>query len=107
MSRLRVRCVLLTLLVACTADNLDYKGDVGDGGPGDGPAGDLSPACVAEICGDNKDNNCDGKFDEGCNGLGTFVSAAIGDDKNPGTQAQPLATINQGIQNALKIGPGT
>lgn len=58
-----------------------------------------------EICGDNVDNNCDGAKEEGCpGGVGTFVSAAIGDDANPGTKASPLKTIAAGIANATAIG---
>src|SRR5438045_3272904 len=48
-----------------------------------------------EVCGDAKDNTCDGQPDEGCGGLGTFVAGdpARGNDANPGTQASPVATI--------------
>ncbi len=62
--------------------------------------------CVGEsmeICGDGLDNNCDGTADEGCGGIGTYV-APWGDDTNPGTMDEPLATISAGIQNALVIG---
>jgi hypothetical protein len=67
-------------------------------------------ACVGqtmEICGDGLDNDCDGETDEiaDCPGsIGTFVAPPPdGDDTNPGTQALPLLTISQGIQNALII----
>ena len=56
-----------------------------------------------EICGDNKDNNCNASIDENCGGLGTYVSNT-GDDKNPGTQAMPVKTIAQGMKNAATIG---
>jgi hypothetical protein len=59
-----------------------------------------------EICGDLKDNNCDGAADEGCQGLGTFVSGAVGIDVNPGTKDKPLKTILQGITNAVRLGGG-
>jgi hypothetical protein len=57
-----------------------------------------------EICGDGKDNNCNMQVDEGCNGLGTYVSGIKGLDSNPGTQAMPVKTITKGIQNAVAIG---
>jgi len=59
-----------------------------------------------EICGDGKDNNCNMQVDEGCQGLGTFVSGSIGNDSNPGTQSLPVQTIAQGMANATKIGGG-
>ncbi len=58
-----------------------------------------------EICGDEIDNDCDGEIDEGCNGQGTFVAPPpFGDDDNPGTAAEPVASIAVGIQRALEIG---
>jgi Putative metal-binding motif len=58
-----------------------------------------------EVCGDGKDNNCDGQADENCGGIGTFVSNT-GNDSNPGTQQSPVATIAKGIANAQTIGGG-
>jgi hypothetical protein len=60
----------------------------------------------AEICGDLVANDCDGDAEEGCMGLGTFVSGQLGDDDNPGTVDEPLQTIAQGIDNAAQIGGG-
>jgi hypothetical protein len=57
-----------------------------------------------EYCGDAKDNNCSGQADENCNGKGTYVSGATGDDNNAGTQAKPLKTIKKGLANAKSIG---
>jgi len=57
-----------------------------------------------EICGDNRDNNCNSMADENCQGLGTFVSSNVGKATNPGTQAAPVDTIAAGIQNAKTIG---
>jgi hypothetical protein len=59
-----------------------------------------------EACGDARDNDCDNQSDEGCGGIGTFVSANVGSDSNPGTQALPVQTIGQGMQNAQTIGGG-
>jgi len=73
----------------------------------DGDCDDTDPMSVPganEICGDGIDNNCDGMADEGCGGIGTFVSATIGNDANPGTTAEPVATIAKGIANAMTIG---
>jgi Putative metal-binding motif len=64
----------------------------------------LSSPGENEVCGDDVDNNCDGTPDEGCNGLGTFVSSLTGDDANPGTKALPVATIAKGMSNAMTIG---
>jgi hypothetical protein len=66
-----------------------------------------------EICGDLLDNTCDMTADEGCQGLGTFVSANLGVDPddtspgNPGTREAPVATIGQGIANAVLIRAAT
>jgi hypothetical protein len=59
-----------------------------------------------EVCGDAKDNACGSNPDPFsiCLGLGTFVAQAVGSDSNPGTQALPVASVKQGIQNALGIG---
>ncbi|MBK7585580.1 MAG: putative metal-binding motif-containing protein [Myxococcales bacterium] len=58
---------------------------------------------ASEICGDNKDNDCDKQIDQGCSAIGTWVSAAIGNDSNPGTQAKPLLTIGKALQNAQTL----
>lgn len=71
----------------------------------DGDCDDNDPVQGSgEICGDGQDNDCGGDADEACNGLGTFVSGLTGLDSNPGTQAQPVKTIAQGIANAVAIG---
>lgn len=61
-----------------------------------------------EICGDFADNDCDDEADEVslCMGLGTFVSALVGDDAESGTQIAPLRTIGAGILQAIAIGGG-
>jgi hypothetical protein len=83
----------------------------GDGyTPCDGDCDDNDPTTYpggTEICGDAADNDCDGATDPEmpCQGKGTFV-AESGDDGNPGTKAEPVRTILQGITNALDIGNG-
>lgn len=81
----------------------------GDGvGSCDGDCDDGDPNVLPghpEICGDGRDNDCASGVDDTCGGLGTFVSPN-GDDTNPGTQAEPLATIGKGIENAQAIGNG-
>jgi hypothetical protein len=58
-----------------------------------------------ELCNDGLDNDCDPGSDDFCSGgLGTYVSALIGNDANPGTRDRPVATIRQGIANALALG---
>ena len=59
-----------------------------------------------EICGDGIDNDCDDEIDEECSDIGTFVAPG-GSDLNPGTQLAPLATIGQGIVNALILQAST
>ncbi len=127
MQRSRIGLLLTFSLIACTGENIDFGKD---GTGTEGADMSMGPACpdsdkdgyttcagdcddndpavhpgATEICGDNRDNTCDGKADEGCGGLGSYVSGT-GSDNNPGTQAQPVATIGKGIANALKIGNG-
>jgi hypothetical protein len=59
-----------------------------------------------EICGDGRDNDCDGTPDQYCQGLGTFVAGAVGNDSNPGTQELPVATVNKAMAHARAIGHG-
>jgi hypothetical protein len=97
----------LCVLSACTRSNTglvdeDMSMSSSDGG---GPPGPDLMCGGPEICGDNLDNNCNMTADEGCNGLGTFVSN-LGSDSNPGTKMQPLLTITKGIDNARTIGGG-
>lgn len=60
-----------------------------------------------EICGDGLDNACGADPDPlaTCQGLGTWVSALVGDDLlGDGTQASPVRTIGAGMINAAIIG---
>jgi len=109
----------------------DNPGGGGDGQGGDTGQGGDDPTCVdddqdgvtdcdgdcdetdpttypgaPEICGDGVDNACGENPDpeDTCLGIGTFVSAAIGDDSNPGTTAEPLRTIKAGMTNAATLG---
>jgi hypothetical protein len=114
--RLAILTCLVSGSVACTEANTgfgqndDGGNDLAAGGGGDlALTGDLLVApdliCAGpEICGDAIDNNCNGMTDEGCNGLGTWVSGVAGNDANPGTQASPVKTIAKGIANAIAIG---
>jgi len=70
--------------------------------------GEVTPAPV-EICGNGKDDNCNGSVDEpGC-ALGTYVCGGCLNAKetNPGTQALPVMTIGRGILHALALGMPT
>ena len=111
---------LTTLALMCACGGTDFTipvgaGDAGGdgGGGGDGSAGDGSAvdgatdggACLPqEICGNGIDDNCDLQVDEGCNGIGTFVSGATGLDTNPGTKLSPVKTIGKGMANAVTLG---
>ena len=60
----------------------------------------------AEVCGDLVDNDCDSSVDNGCSGLGTYVSELTGKDGDPnypGTKDKPVKSILQGIKNAQAI----
>lgn len=80
----------------------DCDGDCDDDDPTSFPG-------ATEICGDAADNDCDGDADPmaTCMGLGTWVSALVGDDvTGDGTQANPVQTITAGMANAMTIGGG-
>ncbi|HJL18970.1 MAG TPA: MopE-related protein [Sandaracinaceae bacterium LLY-WYZ-13_1] len=85
----------------CTGGDADGDGvacdvDCDDGDPWVYPG-------AAEVC-DGVRNDCDeGVADEGCGGVGTFVSTSTGSDANPGTRAAPLATVSEGIANAALV----
>lgn len=72
----------------------------------DGDCDDSDPTTLKgakEICGDNADNDCSGQADDGCGGIGTYVSEKTGDDNNPGTKLSPVKTIGKGMANAQTI----
>ena len=93
---------LTALAMMCACGGTDFViptpgDDAGnDGGAADGPVGDAGSdagSCLAqEICGNAIDDNCNSQVDEGCNGIGTFVSGATGLDTNPGTKLSPVKT---------------
>lgn len=115
-----------------TGDTGTLDSGTADTGAGDTGVADTGPTCVdldmdgvtdcagdcddtdptvypgaPEICGDGVANDCGGVVDAGCGGLGTYVAKPpIGNNANPGTQAAPVATIAQGISNAMTIGGG-
>jgi len=104
------RLVLAAIVVGCGGHPGGSKCTDNDGDgytTCDGDCNDNDPLTnpgAVEVCGDNVDNNCNMAIDEGCNGLGTFVSALAGDDANPGTTVEPVKTIAQGMANAATIG---
>lgn len=75
------------------------QGDCDDSDP------DTFPG-APEICGDGRNNGCTGgPADQGCGGLGTYVSKKVGkkNDTGSGTMTDPVYTIQHGLQNAQKI----
>src|SRR5262245_24696499 len=109
-----VSAVALCVGIACGGTdviitNPDAAVDTGVTPDVTSPPPDTSPpqdVCVpqTEICGDLVDNDCDGTVDNGCKGIGTFVSGQAGNDTNPGTKTSPVKTIAKGIANAQSIG---
>lgn len=92
---------------ACSDGDLDGQTDcAGDCDDADG----TSFLGASEICGDGADNDCDNAADPAglCQGIGTFVSALVGQDPPTGlgTQTSPVRTIAQGVANAQTIGSG-
>jgi hypothetical protein len=92
----------------------DQNDDDGDGysecqGDCDDTNGFVSPGAV-EVCGDEIDENCDGINDSDaespCQGIGTFVSLS-GNFGASGTMDDPVPTIEEGIEHAMKIGVPT
>jgi hypothetical protein len=101
---------------ACNGVDDDCNGKVDDGlgviACGLGACAALAPACVngvpgvckpgvpaPEVCGDAKDNDCDGLVDDGCDGFCVHV-APNGDDMGSGTAQRPFRTIQAAIDFA-------
>lgn len=69
---------------------------------------DVDPSTypgAPEICGDGVDNACGNNPDPTakCKSLGTYVSALVGNDVNPGTKTLPRRTIGAGMANAVAL----
>jgi hypothetical protein len=101
---------------ACNGVDDDCNGKADDGlgviQCGLGTCAQAAPACVGgvpgvckpgvpamEVCGDNKDNDCDGIVDDGCDGFCVHVAPA-GDDMGTGTTLRPFRTIQAAIDFA-------
>jgi hypothetical protein len=54
---------------------------------------------AVEVCGDGKDNDCDGLVDDGCAGFCVYV-APTGNDQGTGTALRPFRTIQAAIDYA-------
>lgn len=76
----------------------ECDGDCDDSDENVGPGG-------TEVCGDDIDQDCSGVPDNGCI-EGAYVSALVGNDDHPGTQAFPVKTIAKGLANAQALGGG-
>ncbi len=72
--------------LTCPRSHLDLDGGAGTGGTG----GSTEIPCP--------DDPIDGPVAEGC---GVWVSASLGNDANPGTQAQPVKTIGAAVGLAV------
>lgn len=76
------------------------SGEGGAGGAGTGEGGDAGGSDL--VC---PVDPMDGEVADRC---GVWVSAALGDDDNPGTQEEPVRTLTRGIElaNPENAGPG-
>ena len=101
---------------ACNGVDDDCNGKTDDGlgtiTCGLGLCGATAPACLngvpgvckagvaaTEVCGDGKDNDCDGLVDDGCDGFCVHV-APNGDDQGTGTAMRPFRSIQAAIDYA-------
>jgi hypothetical protein len=101
---------------ACNGVDDDCNGKTDDGlgiiACGLGSCAAAAPACIngvpgvcktglpsLEVCGDGKDNDCDGFVDDGCDSFCVHVSPN-GDDMGTGTTARPFRTIQAAIDYA-------
>ena len=104
----RVALLLALTVMACSDGESECTDNDGDGVTTcAGDCDDSDPTTYAgatEICGDGIANTCSGAAELGCDALGTFVSAKIGSDANPGTRELPVATIGAALTNAVTIG---
>ena len=89
----------------CTSTDADGDGVTTCQGDCDDNDRNTYPG-APEICGDGRSNGCTGApADQGCGGLGTFVSTKVGNqnDTGKGTMTDPVLTIAHGIKNATTI----
>ncbi|MDI1443332.1 hypothetical protein [Polyangium sp. 6x1] len=80
------------------------QGGAGGGMGGTGGVGGMACEPVPEVCGDNKDNNCDGEVDEGCCAPGSTQSCYTGPDGTMGVGAC-MAGVQTCNPDGLGYGP--
>ncbi|TKD13271.1 MopE-related protein [Polyangium fumosum] len=80
------------------------QGGGGMGGGGMGGGGGMACVPTPEVCGDNKDNNCDGEVDEGCCTPGSTQACYTGPDGTMGVGAC-MAGVKTCNPDGLSYGP--
>jgi len=101
------RVIGAAMAIACSLTTGEAQNLIFSDGFESGDTSAWTRTCTTEICGDGRDNDCDGIIDNPsiCH-PGVWVSALTGDDiLGTGALEDPFATIDAGISLAFTLGP--